>query len=142
MMSEQNAGFGREINLPDPQKPERLRITKVQVILGIAALLVLAVAAWAIVASILPTEGMKQDAAYEACTEDARSQLRDPDSAQFELKPVDLEAKDGKTPYGFDGHVRSRNGFGGMTSNTMMCIGKWDDDKGEADMSAVILPSS
>ena len=140
-MSEQSPGFGREIRLPSSQQPKRLKITKTQVILAIAAVVVLAIAVWAIVASILPNEKMKREAAYEACTEDARSQLRDPDSAQFELTPVDLEAKDGKEPYGFDGHVRSRNGFGGMTSNTMMCIGKWDDDKGEADMSAVILPS-
>lgn len=140
-MSEQQPGFGREVRLPAPQQPKRLKITKVQVILGIAALVVLAIAAWAIVASILPTEKMKREAAYEACTEDARSQLRDPDSAQFELKPDTMENDDGDTVYTFDGHVRSRNGFGGMTSNTMMCIGKWDDDKGESDMSAVILPS-
>lgn len=140
-MSEQSPGFGREIRLPRPQQSKRLKITKTQVILAIAAFVVLAIAVWAIVASILPTEGMKEDAAYEACTEDARSQLRDPDSAQFELKPGTMDNKDGETVYTFDGHVRSRNGFGGMTSNTMMCIGKWDDEKGESDMSAVILPS-
>lgn len=140
-MSEQSPGFGREIRLPSPQQPKRLKFTKTQVILGIAALLVLSVAAWAIVAAILPTEQMKRDAAYEACTADARSQLRDPDSAQFELTPGTMDNKYGEIVYTFDGHVRSRNGFGGMTSNTMACIGKWDEDKGEPDMSAVILPS-
>ncbi|WP_240373043.1 hypothetical protein [Brevibacterium zhoupengii] len=137
-MSESTSVFGPEI---PKQKKQRLPLTKTQIILGVAGVLIFAVSAWAIVASILPTEGMKQEAAYEACTEDARSQLRDPDSAQFELKPGTMDSKAGHTVYTFDGHVRSRNGFGGMTSNTMMCIGKWDDDKGESDMSAVLLPS-
>lgn len=137
-MSESTSVFGPEL---PKQKKQRLPLTKTQILLGIAGVLVLAIAAWAIVASVLPTDGMKQEAAYESCTEDALSQLRDPDSAKFELKPDTMENEAGKTVYTFDGHVRSRNGFGGMTSNTMACLGRWDDDKGEADMSAIILPS-
>lgn len=138
-MSESQQVYGQQI--PEPKKQPLTFTGKQKVLAVVAGVIVIAVLTWIAISVILPTEGMKQDAAYEACTEDARSQLRDPDSAQFELNPVELDSKDGKTPYGFDGHVRSRNGFGGMTSNTMMCIGKWDDDKGEADMSAVLLPS-
>lgn len=141
-MSEQNSGFGRDVRFPKPrQTKRRLPSTKTQVLLGIAALLVLALAAWAIVASILPTEGMKQEASYDACVEDALSQLRDPSSAEFELAPGSMENDEGETVYTFDGHVRSRNGFGGMNSNTMACLGRWDDNKGEAAMKAIILPS-
>lgn len=140
-MSEHSAGFGREIRLPTPQKPKHLKITKVQVILGIAALMVLAVAAWAIVASILPTERMKREAAYEACLDDARSQLRDPESAQFEVEndPEVMENNDGETVYTFEGIVRARNGFGGMNSNHMMCFANWDDEREEATGNAAIL---
>lgn len=140
-MSEQSAGFGREIRLPNPQQPKHLKITKVQVVLGVAALMVSAVAAWAIAASILPTEGMKRDAAYEACLDDARAQLRDPESAQFEVEndPGVMKNKDGETVYTFEGIVRARNGFGGMNSNHMMCFANWDDEKDEASGNAAIL---
>lgn len=140
-MPEQSAGFGREIRLPSPQQPKHLKITKVQVILGIAALMVLTVAAWAITASILPTEGMKREAAYEACLNDARSQLRDPESAQFEVEndPGVMENKAGETVYTFEGIVRARNGFGGMNSNHMMCFANWDDETREASGNAAKL---
>ncbi|MCT2357086.1 hypothetical protein M3G54_01740 [Brevibacterium casei] len=135
-MSESTTGFGPDL----PRKRKRAPFTRMQVILGVAALLVLAVAAWAIVASILPTEGMKREAVREQCEKDALSQLRDPESAIFDLpEPELMENDQGETVYYFDGSVRSRNGFGGMTRTPMGCIGQWDDDKDEATGKAVLL---
>lgn len=54
------------------------------------------------------------------CIEDLTDQLRDPDSAEFyELNEVTkLEDED---MYGFEGKVRSRNGFGGMVNSSFSC---------------------
>jgi len=141
-MSDQQPEFGRSVRFPGPKnQKQHLSLTKKQMALAVATLLVLAVAAWAIVASILPTEGMKEDAVLQACKEDALSQLRDPESARFELPetPERPKTKSGDEGYFYDGAVRSRNGFGGMTSTPMVCIGSWDDEAGEPDMKAVLL---
>lgn len=125
-MSEQSSGFGREIRLPSPQQPKRLKITKTQVILGIAALVVLAIAAWAIVASILPTQGMKESDFVTECHESIKRQLKDPESAQIEEPLFGVHAEksdDGDDKFSMSGIARARNGFGGMATFTYECTG-------------------
>lgn len=60
------------------------------------------------------------------CVEDITDQLRDPASAEFyDLNEV--TQVEGKEFYGFEGKVRSRNGFGGMVNSQFSCTVAYTD---------------
>lgn len=66
--------------------------------------------------------GNKESEVESLCVEDLKEQLRDPESAEFyDLNDVTkLEGDDGDM-YGFEGKLRSRNGFGGMVNSQFSC---------------------
>lgn len=70
----------------------------------------------------------KESKVESLCTDEIKSQLRDPDSAEFyELNDVTFLEGDTADMYGLEGKVRARNGFGGMVNNQFSCGVIWGD---------------
>lgn len=122
-MSGEYTTFGAKKLKP---KKERLPLTRTQKVLGVTGFLVLAIAVFAIVASILPTQAMKESDFIAECNESIKRQLKDPESAQIEdpwFGVIADKTDDGDDDFSMSGVGRARNGFGGMTSFTYECNG-------------------
>lgn len=67
-----------------------------------------------------------EDAAFAACREDVASQLKNPDSADFE----DEEAIQGTNSISWTvtGTVYATNGFGGVVPTDFSCYATWQGD--------------
>lgn len=112
-------------------KKRRLPLTRAQKWLGVSGFLILAVASWAIVASILPTQKMKESEFVEECHSAIKRQLKDPESAQIDDPLFGVHAEvddDGDDDFSMFGTARSRNGFGGMTNFTYECSGGYSKE--------------
>ena len=122
-MSETFGTFSEKSATP---KKQRMPLTPPQKYLAGVGALFLAVAVFAVVMSVLPTQGMKESDFVDECNESIKRQLKDPESAQIEDPwfGVIAETKDdGDDDFSMSGVGRARNGFGGMTSFTYECNG-------------------
>lgn len=135
-MSANYEAFGPQMPV---QKKQRLPITRTQIVLGIAGLLVLAIAAWAIVASILPTEKMIKTDFLDACTADVTDKMRDPSSTELDVTLDDVLYSDDSGKYTALSEGRSRNGFGGMNSFVFACSGTYDESAGSFDLESSVI---
>lgn len=107
--------------------------------LGVAGFVALAVGVWAVVASILPTEGMKKSTFQEECVAGVKDDLRDPGSVELEPSDSGVIYTEEKDQFSLLGTGRARNGFGGMNSFIFGCTGTFDEETEEFNVSADIM---
>jgi len=102
---------------PPPQEPSKPRIGAKSVVVGVAAVVVLAVIAT--VTTVLLTR--HSHSAAQACQQAVTSQLKAPATAKFPALPVRVETDTPGAPE-YVGSVDSENGFSALVRSRFTCF--------------------